>query len=250
MKNPVKELMQDRAAIGTFLTLGSPAVSEILADVGYDFVIIDTEHGPLSVESAMAHMQALGKGPCVPLIRVAWNEMALIKRALDIGAYGVVVPMVNTAEEAMRAVAYSKYPPLGTRGFGASRATTYGRDMKSYLDKANEEVLLFVQVEDIRAVENVEEIVAVPGLDGIFIGPGDLAASMGHMGNWGHPDVKEAIDKAIKAGVDAGLFVGIWADTPAAAKERIAQGCRLIAVSLDTIMFIQAASAILREVGR
>ncbi|NMB15789.1 MAG: 2-dehydro-3-deoxyglucarate aldolase [Firmicutes bacterium] len=250
MKNPVKAMMQEKAAIGTFLTLGSPAVSEMLADVGYDFVIIDTEHGPLSVESAMAHMQALGKGPCVPFIRVAWNDVALIKRALDIGAYGVVVPMVNTAEEARRAVSYSKYHPLGMRGFGAARATTYGRDMKSYLDKANEEVLLFVQVEDIRAVENVGEIVSVPGLDGIFIGPGDLAASMGRMGNWQHPEVKQAIDKAIKAGLDAGLFVGIWADTPAAAKERIEQGCRFVAVSLDTIMFIQASSAILRELGR
>ncbi|HEX2980409.1 MAG TPA: aldolase/citrate lyase family protein [Anaerolineaceae bacterium] len=225
---------------GTLITLASLETAEILADCGYDWLFIDLEHSPLGIREAQAIQQAVaGRAACV--LRVPLNDEIWLKKALDTGAAGVLVPQVNSVEDAQRAVRLSKYPPQGTRSVGLTRAGGYGARQKEYLAAANEETALIIQAENIRAVENIEQIVRVDGIDAVLIGPNDLASSMGLVGQLEHPDVKAAIQRVKEACAAQNVTVGIFA---AKADRLIAyreEGFRLLAAGTDALMLGQAA---------
>src|SRR5579872_2601674 len=194
--------------LGAGISFTDPTVTEALSSV-VDFLWIDMEHSPLSIEAVQAHVMAAKGSRATPLVRVAWNDPVLIKTVLDVGAAGIIIPMVRTADEARRAVAACKYPPEGIRGFGPRRPTDYGRrGGPEYCRAANADVIVIPQIEHIDAVRNLDEIIKVPGITSLLIGPQDLAGSMGHMGEPQHPEVWAAIDTIIEKARRAKMFVG------------------------------------------
>lgn len=248
-KNRVKELWREgKASIGTWLALGSPIVSEIVANVGFDWVVIDTEHGAIDIETTQSIIQAILTTNVVPIIRVPWNDPALIKRALDAGGYGVVVPMVNSKEDAEKAVQASRYPPIGLRSVGGPRFRLYGG--LDYFEHANEEILVIVQIEHKDAVKNIDEILSVPGIDAYFIGPNDLAASLGVKLGLDNPDPRhiEAINKVLAAGKKHNIPGGIQVLSAEAVNQRIAQGFKFIALGSDEAFLRGGAVAALGKV--
>jgi len=248
-KNRVKELWrEDKASIGTWLALGSPIVSEIVANVGFDWVVIDTEHGAIDIETTQSIIQAILTTNVVPIVRVPWNDPALIKRALDAGGYGVVVPMVNSKEDAEKAVQASRYPPAGFRSVGGPRFRLYGG--LDYFEHANEEILVIVQIEHGDAVKNIDEILSVPGIDAYFIGPNDLAASLGVKLGLDNPDPRhvEAINQVLAAGKKHNVPGGIQVLSAEAVNHRIAQGFKFIALASDEAFLRGGAIATLGKV--
>ncbi len=237
-----KRLRNGEKLIGTMVTLTSPAVAEILADTGFDWLFIDGEHGPFETKEIHATLQAVGeKAACVVRVPVA-GEVP-IKKALDLGATGIIAPQVNTAEQAQQVVHFSRYAPDGTRGVGLGRAHGYGMRFNEYLEAANEQVTVVVQAEHARAVENIEAIVQVAGIDAVLIGPYDLAASLGKMGQVADPAVVDAIDHVTTTGIRTGMF-GVTAD---AVKPYIEKGYTLIVAGVDTMLLGNAAKSILSE---
>ena len=235
-----KKLKDGELLVGTLITLTAPEVSEIMLDLGFDWLFIDTEHSPYGVQSALAILQATGtQFPCV--IRVPSNEDVWIKKALDIGPAGIIVPQVNTPEVAQRVVSSCKYAPAGSRGVGIGRAHRYGLRFQEYVEAANEDIAVIVQAEHIEAVKNIESIVKVPGVDAILIGPYDLSASMGKMGQVTDPEVLEAMERVRKATLGAGLRLGIFGVDAAAVKPFIPKGFTLITVGTDVIFLAKAA---------
>ena len=197
-------LHQGELLAGTLLTLASPEVAELLAGVGFDWLFVDAEHGAFDVRSIQAVLQGAGREtPC--LVRVPALSEAAIKQALDTGAAGVIVPMVNTAEQAELAVRWMRYPPLGARSLGIARAQGYGLRLREYLQSANDRLVLVAQAESAEAVHNIEAIVRVPGIDAVFVGPYDLAGSLGHPGEPGHEEVCGAIERIAQACRAAGM---------------------------------------------
>lgn len=244
--NRVRQLLAaNEPALGTFMSLGSPLGAEQLAHVGFDWLVIDQEHGPIDATLTQSLLQAISTTETVPLIRVPQNGVDWIKRALDAGAYGVIVPMVNTREEAEAAVQAAKYPPLGSRSIGGSRTRLYGGN--DYVERANDEVLLIAQIEHRTGVENARDILSVKGVDAYFIGPGDLCASLGLPNSWDpdHPAYWEAIEKVRRAGVETGKPGGIHA-SPHRVPEMLAKGYRFIAIGFDISFMTQAATAALQ----
>jgi len=248
-KNRVKELWREgKATVGTWLALGSPIVAEIIAQMGFDWVVVDTEHGAIDIGTTQSIIQAILTTNTVPIVRVPWNDPMLIKRALDAGAYGLVIPMVNSREEAVRAVKASRYPPVGIRSYGGPRVRLYGG--MDYFEHANEEILVIVQIEHIEAVNRAEEIISVEGIDGFFIGPSDLAISMGLKPGLDNTDPRhiEAVSKVLAAGKKHHVPGGIQVGSPEAVNERIAQGFQFIALSSDEGFLRGAASAAFNKV--
>ncbi|UCF92768.1 MAG: hypothetical protein JSW39_01015 [Desulfobacterales bacterium] len=240
------QIKDGRLLIGTMITLSSPEVAEILADVGFDWLFVDTEHSPFDVQSAQGILQAAGdRCPCV--LRVPSSDEVWIKKALDIGAAGIIVPQVSSARQAERIVAFAKYPPEGSRGVGLGRAHRYGLRFQEYLASANREVAVIVQAEHIQTVKNIATIVRVPGIDAIFVGPYDLSASLGKTGQVTHKAVLKAIDRVKTACLKAGVRLGIFGTTAAAVQPFIAQGFSLITVGTDTLFTASAAGATLAE---
>ncbi len=223
-----------------------PDVAEILALAGFDYLWIDLEHGPGDFVQAQAMIQAIG-GRCPCVIRVPENRDVWIKKALDTGADGVVVPSVNTAEDAQRAVAACLYPPEGVRGTGVARAHDYGMDLPGYLARANRSVAVILQAEHIDAVRNADAILATPGMDALFIGPLDLSGTMGLLGQMSHPEVQAAVEQVRARGQAAGVPLGLFTPNGAAAREAIGRGFTFIAMSTDTIFLWTAARAALAE---
>src|SRR5579885_589684 len=220
--------------IGTLVTLPSPEIAEVLAAAGCDWLFIDAEHGAFEPAQAQPLLQAVGdRCPC--LIRVPAGGEVAIKKALDTGAAGVIVPQVNTAEQAARGIAWSKFPPQGTRGVGIARAHGYGHGFADYVARANEETAVVLQIEHIDGVRNVRDIARVPGIDALFIGPYDLSASMGRTGQVDDPEVHKAIATVRDAALAAGLKLGVFGVGAGAAKPHLAQGFTLIAAGCDTI---------------
>jgi 4-hydroxy-2-oxoheptanedioate aldolase len=237
MELPVNTFKRALAAglprIGLWSQLTGNIAIEIVAHAGFDFVVIDTEHGPNDVPLVVAQLQAMSGGTASPVVRVAWNDAVLLKPLLDAGAQSVIVPFVQDADEARQAVAATRYPPRGGRGVAvATRASGYGR-VKGYLARAHEEMCVLVQIETRTALANIEAIAAVDGVDGLFIGPGDLAADLGHLGNPGHPDVRAAIDEAIGRIRAAGKAPGILAPVESDARHYLDLGCLVVAVGSD-----------------
>jgi len=248
-KNRVKELWHEgKAAVGTWLALGSPLVAEVIAHIGFDWVLIDTEHGTIDIETTQSIIQAMSATATVPIVRVAWNDPALIKRALDAGAYGLLIPMVNTREEATRAVQASRYPPVGIRSYGGPRVRLYGG--VDYFEHANEEIAVIVQIEHIDAVSHIDEILSVEGIDAWFIGPQDLAASMGVKLGLDNPDPRhvEVVNKVLAAGKKHHIPGGILVGSPEAVNQRIAQGFQFIAISSDEGFLRSAASVAFNKI--
>jgi len=231
---------------GTLVSLPAPEVAEILAEAGFDWLFIDMEHSQLDPPAAQVLLQAVDyRIDCV--LRVALNDEIWIKKALDTGASGVMVPQVNSAEDARRAVRFCKYPPQGSRSVGLFRAQGYGARLAEYLAVANQETAVIVQVEHIQAVGNVEAIIAVEGVDAVLVGPYDLSASMDHMGQVEHPEVQAVIQRVRQACQAQGMPLGIFAATAERARAYIQQGYRLVAVSGDTLMLGAAARDVLSK---
>jgi len=246
-----QRIAANETALGTCVTFADATVTEALAQT-LDFVWIDMEHNPLSLSAVQAHVMAAELAGATALVRVPWNDAVLIKPVLDLGAAGVIVPLIRTADDARRAVAACRYPPEGIRGFGPRRPSHYGRDGgPAYCRAANEKIITIVQIEHAEAVANLDEILAVPGLGGVVVGPNDLSGSMGLMGQPRHPDVLAAaqtvLDKARRAGVPGGMAVG---DDPEVLAEWIDRGARWLSMGADFTLLLRAAgqlTARLRE---
>jgi len=214
--------------------------TEIAASAGFDWLLFDAEHSPVEIAGLYPLLQAAAGGETHAAVRLAWNDKVLIKRALDIGARTILVPFVQNAEEARQAALSVSYPPHGVRGVaGSTRATRYGRD-KTYFSEARDGICLIVQVETAEALSNLEEIAAVDGIDAVFIGPSDLAASMGHIGNPAHEDVQRALKDAVERLEKTGTPAGILAVTEADAKRYKDWGYVFVAAGVDTALFAKS----------
>lgn len=244
-RNPFKQaLAEGRLQIGLWSTLASNIAAEIIADSGFDWIVLDTEHAPNEITDLLPQLHALGGGTATPVVRPAWNDPVLIKRIMDLGVHTLLVPFVQNAEEARRAVAATRYPPAGIRGAaGAVRASRFGR-IADYLQRANSEVCLLVQAETATSLADLEAIAAVEGIDGVFVGPSDLAASLGHVGNPGHPHVQNAIEDAAKRLGAIGKAAGILTSDTAAARRYIDWGYRFVAVGSDAGVLSRGADAL------
>ena len=234
-----RRLIDGELLVGTIVTLSAPEVTEAFVDAGYNYLFIDTEHGPMDIQAAQHLLQVAAECPCI--VRIPDNNEVWIKKTLDIGACGLVVPQVNDADVARQVIQYAKYPPQGTRSVGLARAQGYGLDFQAYVERANEEVAVIVQAEHIQAVENMASILEVEGVDAIFVGPYDLSASMGRIGQVDHPEVQGAIDEVQRCCQSAGKTLGIFGATPEAVEPYVEKGYRLITVSIDTMTIARAA---------
>lgn len=241
--NPFKTaLAKRRPQIGLWLSMADPYQAEAAATCGYDWLLIDGEHAPNDLRSTMAALQAVNAYPAHPVVRVVEGSQALIKQMLDIGAKTLLVPMVDTASQARAIAAATRYPPQGLRGVGSATARASQWNARGdYLSVANDEVCLLLQAETATALQNLEAICAVDGVHGIFIGPADLAASMGHRGNLGHPEVQAAIAGAMQTIIASGKAAGTLTSDPALAQRYLDLGCSFVAVGVDVLLFVNAA---------
>ena len=244
---PFKErLKYKETLIGPLVTIPTPDVAEMLALVGFDYLWIEVEHAPTNFAQAQTMIQAVG-GRCPCLIRVPENQEVWLKKALDVGCNGIVIPQVKTAEEARAAIEACLYPPAGRRSVGVGRAHGYGMSFQDYVSRVNDELAIILQVEHIEGVQNIESIAAVPGIDAILVGPFDLSGSMNLLGQITHPEVQAAIETVNRHCQAAGLPVGIFAVNAGAAKQAISQGFNLIALGMDAFYLWQGAKAALQE---
>ena len=232
--NPFKQaLAAGRTQIGLWCSLASHYAIEAVAPAGFDWLLLDTEHSPNDLESLLTQLQAAAAYPSHPVVRVPWNDMVNIKRVLDIGAQSLLIPMVDTAEQARAAVSYTRYPPGGVRGLaGTTRATRFGR-VKDYFTRCAEEICVLVQIETRAGLDKLEAIAGVKGVDGVFIGPADLAAGLGHLGDMGHPEVRNAIEDAIRRIRACGKAPGLIAGDDAQSRRYLELGCLFVAVGQD-----------------
>lgn len=240
--NRFKQALKDgQQQIGLWNSIPGPLVAEALAGCGFDWVVIDTEHAPTDVPDVLAMLQAMAPYPVSAVVRPAANDPVLIKRLLDFGAQTLILPYIQSAEEAQAAVAAVRYAPRGMRGVaGLTRASRFGA-VPDYIRRADAEICLILQVETALALSRIEEIAATDGVDGLFIGPADLAASMGHPGALDHPAVKAAIEDAIRRITAAGKPAGILTSDAAFARACMGWGTRFTAVGMDIGLMLQAA---------
>ncbi len=251
MSNPVKQALLNRElTLGGWVQIGHPAVAEIYGREGFNWVCLDCEHG--DTDGAMASVfRAVSKYPSIPFARVEENNVLKIRRALDLGAQGIIVPLVNTAEEAKQAVSAAKYPPEGIRGFAFCRANEWGIDFDEKVVEANEEIAVVAMIESRNAVENIEEILAVKGIDGVFIGPYDMSGSYGITGQTGHPVILEASRKVSEACKKYGKAAGMHIVKPTEENIENARqnGFTFLALGMDTVFLAEGtrkAIALLR----
>ena len=240
-------LSQGKLQIGLWSSLCSNIAAEIISDSGFDWILLDTEHSPNEIPGLLSQLQALQGSSATPIIRPAWNDAVLAKRCLDIGAQTLLFPYVQNAEEARRAVASTRYPPQGIRGVAvATRAGRYGR-VPGYLTKANAEICVLVQVETRAALSELEAIAKVDGIDGVFIGPSDLAASLGHLGNPQAPDVQKAIKEAVTRLRALGKPAGILTANEEEVRRYIDWGYLFVAVGADVGLLRASADALAKK---
>ena len=250
--NTVKQLLREnKPAVGTWLVLPDPFAAQVMARCGFDWLNVEMEHSAITLETAALMFQMIAQSGSVPLVRVPWNTGENVKRVLDCGAWGVVFPMTNSRAEAEAAVAAAKYPPRGTRSVGGSmQAIGFETDAPTYYARANDEIMVIIQIEHIKAVEHADEILSVPGVDAMFIGPTDLSASMGlkPSGQAEDPRVQEAIRHAREAAARHGVASGIHVFSPEAVTQRIQEGFRFIALASDVRFMTGGAKAALAQV--
>jgi len=239
-----RALAAGRAQIGLWSSLSSSYTVEVIAGAGFDWILLDMEHSPNDLESLLTQLQAAAAYPSAPVVRVPWNDMVAIKRVLDIGAQSLLVPFVSTADEARAAVSSTRYPPQGVRGVaGATRATRFGR-IADYTKRVNDELCVLVQVETREGLDNLEAICAVDGVDGVFIGPADLHASLGHTGETANPAIVPLIDDAIRRIRAAGKAPGILTPVEADARRYLGCGAQFVAVGADVGLLARGADAL------
>jgi 2-keto-3-deoxy-L-rhamnonate aldolase RhmA len=249
--NPLKrKLVAGETALGFWVSLESPSIAEIAATLGFDWVLIDAEHGQLEYKEIIEHLRAARGSQTAVLVRITEIQPGIIKRVLDLGADGVMVPQVNTPEEAALAVRLAKYPPQGIRGLGGERATRWGLNKTEYLATANRETLVIPMMETPESAANIEKIAAVPGIDAVYFGPGDFSSFSGHLGQWEGPGVAEQLlavkEKLLARHIPCGIAGADLAD----AKRRVEQGFRMISIGSDTGALIAAMKAGLQAFGR
>ena len=230
-------LRENKLSVGSWITLAHPAIAEMMARAGFDWLTIDMEHSAIDLGDAQILMQVIELSGVTPLVRVGENDSYLIKRVMDAGAKGVIVPMVNSKEEAIRAVEAVKYPPFGKRGVGLGRAQGYGLEFEKYKKWVRKESIVIVQVEHIDAVRNLEAILAVKGVDGFIVGPYDLSGSLGVPGEFDNRDVKSALDRVLKVSKKMKKTAGFHVvdPDPELFKKKFAEGYRFLAFGLDTL---------------
>ncbi len=244
--NPFRHLLKAAGAhppVGTWIMSASPLLAEATGHAGFDWAVIDMEHSPLDMMEVVQLLQALSATKMVPIVRVPWNDAVMVKRVLDAGATTVMFPLVQNAEEAARAVAATRYPPQGVRGMsGMSRANQFGT-ASNYLTHANREMGVIVQLETAQALQQLEAIAAVEGVDAVFVGPADLSASMGHVGQLTHPAVMDRMAQAVLRCKAIGKPVGTIGGEPQAVAQYRAAGFDFVAVGSDLGLFMHGARA-------
>ncbi|HFZ1933341.1 4-hydroxy-2-oxoheptanedioate aldolase [Serratia marcescens] len=243
-----RALQEKRPQIGLWLGLCSSYSAELLAGAGFDWLLIDGEHAPNNVQTVLGQLQAVAPYPSQPVVRPPWNDAVIIKQLLDVGAQTLLIPMIQNAEQARDAVRATRYPPHGVRGVGSAlaRASRWNR-VPDYLQQADEQMCVLVQIETREAVKNLEAILQVEGVDGVFIGPADLSADMGFAGNPQHPEVQRTIDDAIVRIRAAGKAPGILMANKALAQRYLEAGALFVAVGVDTTLLARAAEALADE---
>jgi 2-dehydro-3-deoxyglucarate aldolase len=241
-----KKIKAREVQIGCWSALGSPITTEILGLAGFDWILLDGEHGPNDVLSLIPQLMALKDSSSAPVVRPQWNDTVMIKRLLDVGFYNFLIPFVQSAEDAVRAVAATRYPPAGVRGVSvAHRSNRYGA-IKDYMHGINDNITVLVQIESPAAVDVIDEIAAIDGVDGIFVGPSDLAAGFNHLGHAGHPEVQAAIAKVFQSAAAHGKPAGILAPVEEGARRYLEMGATFVAVGSDLGIF-RAATQNLRN---
>ncbi len=238
-----QKLKNNELTIGSWIMIGNPMSVEVMALAGFEWLVVDIEHTSIDLEMAQILITTIQANNTKALVRVSKNEEVIIKKILDIGADGIVVPMVSSKEDAIQAVDYAKYPPVGKRGVGLYRASKYGTKFEEYKKWVDEELVIIAQIEHIDAVNNIDDILSVEGIDGTIIGPYDLSGSMGYPGEFEREDVKEGVAKVLdrckKHNIPSGFHV---VDTdPAKLKLKIDQGCTFLAYGIDYFFMRDAA---------
>ena len=236
-----QKLTAGETLIGTILTLDSPEIAEMLSIAGFDWFWIDMEHSPLSVIGVQRMIQAIAKRAAA-IVRVSWNDHVLIKRVLDLGCDGIIIPQIKSADDAAKAVDACRFPPAGTRSVGISRANDYGMNLQKYLDKASGELSIILQIEHVDAIERIDEILKVPGYDAILVGPYDLSGSYGLLGQTTHPTVEAGIQKLKAASGAAKKPLGMFTINTSAVRGLIETGFNLIALSTDGLLLCQSCA--------
>jgi len=238
-----QRLKAGEATLGLWVTMESPTVSEIAAHIGLDWICIDTEHGALQLQDIANHLRAVSGSSTAALVRIQGIEQGLIQRVLGLGAHGILVPRIRTAEEVEQSVCFAKYPPRGSRGMGVERSTLWGKDISSARD-ANQGVLVIPMIETVQAARNVEAIMQVPDIDAVFFGPADFSASAGFVGEWEGPGIADDLVRLKNKFVARGIASGIAATDEGNGKLRIEQGFQMIALGVDCTIFLKTLSSL------
>ena len=231
------QMQKGKVTIGSWITLGHPGIAEIMVQAGFDWLAVDMEHSAITLNQVPQLVQVIELAGCVPLVRVEENNPNLIKRVMDTGAHGVIVPMVNNKEDAIKAVNAVKYPPRGTRGVGLARAQGYGLEFEKYQQWVGKESIVIIQIEHIEAVNNLEEIFRLDGLDGFIIGPYDLSASIGRPGDFNSPQMQKALSTILETAKNYKIVPGFHVISPSADElsKKLDEGYKFLGFSLDTI---------------
>lgn len=243
-----RDLAAGKVCLGATITINSPIVAELLSHLGFDWLWFETEHTALGVGDVLTMLQTTNGTDISAVVRVPWNDKTMIKRVLDTGPDGIIVPLVNSRAEAEAAVRAMKYPPWGERGAGLSRAQCYGLHLGEYMETANEEVTTILMIEHIEAVRNIDDILGVKGVDSIMVGALDLSGSMGKLGQTDDPAVEEAIQTVLAASKRAAVPCGIITVSPDQAIQRIGQGFTNIIVGIDVLFLMGGAQGTLQQV--
>ena len=243
-----KAFSKNRVTLGSWIQLGHPGIAEILANAGFEWIVADCEHTDIDVAGFTELARAMHGRGAIPLVRVRENDTLTIRQMLDAGAKGVIVPLINNAEEAQKAVNAAKYPPDGIRGFAFSRANDYGANFSEYVSKANDDMIVLVMIESKEAVQNIDSILAVEGIDGVFMGPYDLSGSYGVVGETSHPLLLSAFKTIVKAAEKAGKIAGIHAVIPTEETiiRAINDGFKFIALGMDDVYLDTGSRAALK----
>lgn len=242
-----RAIASQQGQIGFWCSLASNVSVEILAGSGFDWLLLDTEHSPNELPQVFNQLQAMMENDTHPIVRPAWNDMVMIKRFLDAGVQTLLIPTIQSKEEAEAAVAYTRYPPNGVRGYASgSRSSRFGR-IKDYHTRCEAEICVLVQIETKQGLDNLDEITAVEGVDGVFIGPGDLSAGLGYLGQTSHPDVRKIIEDAIGRIRAAGKAPGVLTAIEEEAKAYIKAGCLFTAVGSDAGLLARGSEKIARS---
>ena len=245
-----QKLKNGLTSIGSWIMIGNLTSAEILSDMDFEWLVVDMEHTAIGYETLQVLLLAIKSKGKSALVRVENNDEIVIKRVLDCGADGIIVPQVNSGKEAETLIKSAKYPPEGNRGIAIGRASGYGKNFENYFNTFNKEILIFAQIENYNAVENIESIVSIEGLDGIFLGPYDLSGSMGIVAQFDHPKMKEARSRIIKTARDKNIALGIHEVTADinSVQSRIKEGFNFIACGIDTVFLRKAAGDFYNEI--